>query len=433
MKSKYQRNLIYTRWRTLLVIFAGLGVAGGCTVSEVIHAETTTLNVASLQVSENLLLDIGVLNFDAGVPQNNDVEKTRIYPEVRMAEARYIPYHIKTTLQGTGFWGAVRVIPSKDVATDVFVSGSIERSDGEQVTLHMSAEDATGQHWFDKSYSMETGISSYAEYRDRTQDPYQKVYNDFANDLHAYVVGLTAQEIARIRDVSELTFFAGMAPDIYGGHVTENEDGILTVSRLPAENDPMVDRLRQIRERDRLVVDTLNEHYANFYYGIALPYEGWRKRTREQNVAYRQTRKSAVTRALLGAAVVAGSVSFDANSSNYSRYRAQRIAQSVAINRGWRTIMNALGQYRAANIHREEIKELSESFVAEAAPMVVQVQGETMRLTGTAEAQYESWRKLLREIYETETGFSEAIQVGNPARSAISDQQPQQQEQPTGL
>jgi hypothetical protein len=82
-----------------------------------------------------------------------------------------------------------------------------------------------------------------------------------------------------------------------------------------------------------------------------------------------------------------------------------------------RTIMDALRQRSAANIHREEIKELSESFVAEAAPMVVEVQGQTMRLTGTAEAQYESWRKLLREIYQTETGFADSVEVGSPARS----------------
>ncbi len=119
----------------------------------------------------------------------------------------------------------------------------------------------------------------------------------------------------------------------------------------------------------------------------------------------------------IGAAVVAGAVQFEPGSSSYSRYRAQSIAQSVAINKGFNTIMNALRQRSAANIHREEIKELSESFVAEAAPMVLQVQGETMRLTGTAEAQYESWRKLLREIYEAETGFSDSIEVGNPARS----------------
>ena len=406
--------------KRLTVLFAAvtLGFASsGCTVSEVVHAEQTRLDVASLQVSEALLLDVGILNFDPGIPEGNDPNETRIYPEVREAEARYLPYHIKTTLQGTGFWGAVRVIPSRDVATDVYVDGRIVESDGEFVTLSLKVTDAVGDFWFENEYSMQTGISSYAEYRDRSQDPYQKVFNDFANDLHAYATGLEPKEVARIREVSELKFFADMAPDAFGEHLSYDDDGIATVQRLPAENDPMVDRLRQIRERDRLVVDTLNEHYANFYYGIALPYEGWRKRTREQSVAYRQQRKSAMQRAIIGAAVIAGSMSVDTSSSSYSRYRAQRIAQTVAIDRGWRTIMDAFAQHRAAGIHREEIKELSESFVAEAAPMVVEVQGQTMRLTGTAEAQYESWRKLLKEIYRTETGFSEDVQVGDPARS----------------
>ena len=357
------------------------------------------------------------MNFAPGVPEKNNIEKTRIYPEVRMAEARYIPYHLKTTLQGTGFWGAVRVIPSQYAFTDVMLSGEIEDSDGEFVTIRVKAADAMGHEWFERSYTMQTGISSYAEYRDRSQDPYQKVFNDFANDLRAHALTLTPREITRIRQASELKFFADMAPNAYEDHLANDESGVVSIVRLPAENDPMVDRLRQIRERDRLVVDTLNEHYANFYYGIALPYEGWRQRTREQSISYRQVRRSAAMRALIGAAVIAGAVQFDPGSSSYSRYRAQSIAQSVAINKGFNTIMNALRQRSAANIHREEIKELSESFVAEAAPMVLQVQGETMRLTGTAEAQYESWRKLLREIYEAETGFSDAVEVGNPARS----------------
>ena len=400
----------------LLVVFSAF-LSTGCTVSEVIHAETTELDVASLQISEAMLLDVGIMNFATGVPEKNDIEKTRIYPEVRMVEARYIPYHLKTTLQGTGFWGAVRVIPSQYAFTDIMLSGVIENSDGEYVTIKVKAADAMGHDWFERSYTMQTGISSYADYRDRSQDPYQKVFNDFANDLRAHALTLTPKEIARIRQASELKFFADMAPNAYEDHLADNGSGEVTIVRLPAENDPMVDRMRQIRERDRLVIDTLNEHYANFYYGIALPYEGWRQRTREQSIAYRQVRRSAAMRALIGAAVVAGSVQFEPSTSSYSRYRAQSIAQSVAIQKGFNTIMNALRQRSAANIHREEIKELSESFVAEAAPMVLQVQGETMRLTGTAEAQYESWRKLLREIYEAETGFSDAIEVGNPARS----------------
>jgi hypothetical protein len=345
-----------------------------------------------------------------------------VYEEVRRAEARYLPYHIKTTLQGTGYWGAVRVIPTRDVFTDVILSGLIERSDGEYVEIRITAADASGREWFVRNYQTQTGLRSFDGGRDRTQDPYQKVFNDIANDLRTYAAALTPKEIQRIRQISEMRFFADMAPTTYGDHIATNEDGMVSLVRLPAENDPMVDRLRQIRERDRLVIDTLNEHYANFYYGVAIPYEGWRKKARENAVSIRQVKRSATMRALLGVVVVAGSVNMDTRSSSRSGARTKRIVQSVGIDRGIQTIISAWQLRQSADIYREDIKELSESFIAEAAPLTVQVEGESRRLTGTAEAQYESWRKLLKDIYQIETGFSEAIDVGVPARSApISD------------
>jgi hypothetical protein len=398
----------------------------GCTVSEVITAEKTELEVASLDIAENMLLDVGIVNFEDGLPEQNDPDETGVYPEVREAETRYLPYHLKTTLQGTGYWGAVRVIPSRYVFTDVTLSGVIEKSDGEHVTLRVTAEDAMGRHWYEKEYEMQTGITSYSESRDRTQDPYQKVFNDIANDLRSHAATLNPEDVKRIRQVSELRFFGDMAPDVYGEYLATNEDGVTTPVRLPANNDPMVDRLRQIRERDRLVIDTLNEHYANFYYGVAIPYESWRKAAREQAVSYRQVKRSAALRALLGVVVVAGSMSIDTSGSSGSSARAKQAAQYVGINRGINTIISSWQLRSSANIHRENIKELSESFGAEAAPMVVQVEGESRRLTGTAEAQYESWRKLLKEIYHVETGFSEAIDVGVPARSAQQNHAQQQ-------
>jgi hypothetical protein len=397
----------------ILVLAATFGT--GCTVSEVISPEKTELDVASLDISENLLLDVGIVNFEPGVPQRNDPVKSGIYPEVREAESRYLPYHIKTTLQGTGYWGAVRVIPNEYAFSDVLLTGRIKESDGEYVNLVVRATDSMGFEWFERSYSMQTGITSYAEYRDRTQDPYQKVFNDLANDLRAHASTLTPEQITRIRQVSELKFFNDMAPNIFGDYLALDDNDKFTVVRLPADNDPMVDRLRQIRERDRLVVDTLNEHYANFYYGIAMPYEGWRKTARQNNVAYRQTRRSAAMRALLGVVVVAGSVNMNTG-GNYSR--AKQATQYVGINRGMRTIYDALRMRSSANMYKEEIRELSESFVSEAAPLVIEVEGETRRLTGTAESQYESWRKLLKEIYEAETGFAGDISLGVPARSA---------------
>jgi hypothetical protein len=296
----------------------------------------------------------------------------------------------------------------------VTVSGSIDRSDGEYVELTIRVEDSLGREWYEREYSMQTGIMSYAEYRDRTQDPYQNVMNDIANDLHAYAASLSTDDVRRMRQVSELKFFGDMVPGVFDEYLATDNDGQVSIVRLPAENDPMVDRLRQVRERDRLVIDTLNEHYANFYYGIAMPYEGWRRTAREQSVAYRQTKRSAAMKALLGVVVVAGSMQIDTGGSNS---RAKQATQYVGINRGMSAIYEAWSIRSSANMYRENIRELSESFVAEAAPLVIQVEGESRRLTGTAESQYESWRKLLKEIYQAETGFEQDVNLGIPARS----------------
>ena len=58
-----------------------------------------------------------------------------------------------------------------------------------------------------------------------------------------------------------------------------------------------------------------------------------------------------------------------------------------------------------ATIHRDAIKELGESFASETRPLVVEVEGETHQLTGSAEEQYSKWRALLKQIYASETGL----------------------------
>ena len=406
--------------KSLFLLLVGALALAGCTVSQVITAEETPLVVAETEKAENLLLDIGLIEFEAGVASNNKPAKSGVHQDIRDAEARYLPYHLKTTLQGTGHWGAVRVLPSRSTYTDLIISGKIIKSDGEFVTLQINVEDATGRGWYKKTYSTQTGVSSFAEFRDRTRDPYQNMFNDIANDLYLFSISLTPQDIEKIQNVSELRFFADISPTMFSNHLTEDKDGQFSINRLPANNDPTIDRLRQIRERDRLVVDTLNEHYANFYYGIAIPYESWRKTSREESINYRQVKRSGLITALIGIAVVAGSAAIDTDDPNDSRSkrRTKRAVQNVGISQGIETIMAGMTRRQEANMHRESIKELSESFGSEAAPMVIEVSGQTRRLTGTAAAQYESWRKLLKEIYQVETGFPNDIEVGVPSRSA---------------
>ncbi len=402
---------------SLLVVSLCL-IGTGCTVNEVIVADETELVVADAPVDESRLLDIGIVEFAAGLEEDNNPRKTGVYEEIRLAETKYLAYHLKTTLQGTGHWGAVRVIPSREAFTDVIISGEILRSDGEFVEVAVTVEDAAGRHWYDKAYETQTGVTSYSERRDRRLDPYQKIFNDIANDLHDFAAQLPPKQLHQTRQISELKFFADMSPLAYGQHLAVDDDGITRIVRLPAENDPTVARLRQIRERDRLVVDTLNEHYANFYYGIAIPYRNWRKTTRQEAVAFREVKRSARMQALVGVVVLAGSLAVDTENSSSRRQRyVNRSLQAMGINEGINRIIGGLQRSNEAEAHIGAIAELSESFGAQAAPMVVTVEGQERRLTGTAQAQYEGWRRLLKDIYRAETGFTQQIDVGAPART----------------
>ena len=391
-------------------------ILSGCTVSEVIEAERTNLDIATLNISENFLLDIGILIFESGVSEENDPDKTGIYGEIRAAESRYFPYHLKTTLEKTRYWGSVRVIPSRDAITDVIISGEIIRSDGEYAELEISAEDITGKKWFSREYSIQTGLRSYSEGRDRTNDPYQKIFNDFSNDLRLYASDLHGSVNKKIQQTSELLFFANMVPSVYEQYFSNNE-GQIEILRLPADNDPMVVRLKGIRERDRLVIDSINEHYANYYYGIAIPYEGWRRKARENQIDIRDTKRAASIRALIGVAVTAGSINVDTSDTSRSRRNIKRATRSVGIDRGSRTIIDAWQLRESTRSYRNQIGELSESFIAEAAPMIIEVEGQSRRLTGTAESQYEGWRKILKEINLIESGETSIPELGLPSRS----------------
>ena len=164
-------------------------------------------------------------------------------------------------------------------------------------------------------------------------------------------------------------------------------------------------------------MDTLNEHYANFYYGISMPYRNWRKTARQESINYRQVKRSARLQTLVGVVVLAGSLAMDTDGSSNRSRRVKSSLQYMGISEGMNRIVGGIQRAGEANIHIDAIAELSESFGAEAAPMVVSVEGQERRLTGTATAQYEGWRRLLKEIYEAETGFSQSIEVGAPARS----------------
>ena len=81
------------------------------------------------------------------------------------------------------------------------------------------------------------------------------------------------------------------------------------------------------------------------------------------------------------------------------------IGAGLAIIGGAAVIQSGVQKGKEAKIHMEALRELGASFDAEVATLLVEVEGQTLRLEGSAEAQFSEWRRLLREIFSAETGF----------------------------
>jgi hypothetical protein len=382
----------------------------GCAASRTVEYDSVEMVRAETEVDEAALLSIGILVFDPGVDEDQQDEEDFIFPDVRRAEARYMPYHLKSTLEDAGHWGSVWVLPEPSEAVDVLVWGRVDRSDGLEVKIRIGAWDATGAEWLNKKYKTRVPEKAYSKYRDQTQDPYQNIYNSIANDLLAVRNKKSDKDLTTIRNVAELKYAAELIPFAFDKHL-EEDDGIYRIRRLPASGDPMFERMLAVREREYMVVDTLNEYYANLYYELSQPYEDWRKMSREEMIRYQELKRSARMRQLLGLAAILGAVAYEGSGGNNSAIT------STAVFGGIEGIKSGFGKSSEADLHRESLRELGSSFDAEAEPLVVEIEGQTRRLSGTAEERYKEWRQLLREIYASETGFI--------AQPGLDENQPQ--------
>ena len=75
-----------------------------------------------------------------------------------------------------------------------------------------------------------------------------------------------------------------------------------------------------------------------------------------------------------------------------------------------------------AKIHKAGLTELGESFAADAEPIVIEVEGETVELTGNAEEKFRQWREILAKLHEREVGpdLSAPAEPAKPAEPAGS-------------
>jgi hypothetical protein len=395
-----------------IVALAAATLLAGCVVQDERPMTRVAAQKATSEVPQDELLDVAVRLFDPNVPQDpKKQEDEGIFPDVRNAESRYVPVLIRDTLEDTGQWGQVRVLPRDGTGMDVYVDGRIVVSDGRELELDVVVSDSSGRVWYRKTYQGAADTRAYRDTVSKPADPFENLYNTLANDMLAARGQLSRTELVQLHEITNLRFDADLAPYAFAQYLAQDRKGNWSIARLPAADDPVLQRMERVRERDYSLMDTLNEYYSSFGESVSVPYTNWRKYSYEELEARSQAQRQALTRQILGAVAVVGGIIAGSNSNS----SAASAASTAAVIGGMYAFKSGLDQRAEIRTHTESLKQLGDSFQSEVQPMVVDVEGRTLQLKGSAEEQYAEWRMLLKQLYENETGLPAA---GGPAPAA---------------
>ena len=372
-----------------------------CATHTVKSTSYTPVIQDSQNVPEDLLLDVGVAIFDPGLDDMDDDQEELTNPQIRVAESRYAPFLVAETLQRSANWGIVRLMPNVSSPMDLYINGTILESNGESMAMRIEVKDSTGRHWYTKLYEQEISQFSYDPSQRQQNDPFQILYNNIANDLLAWKkANIEDDEILEIRMISEMLFAQRFSPEVFDDYLTQNRDGYLEIVSLPADSDPMLGRIRDIRERDIMFIDTVQDYYATYVRQMRLPYDSWREQSYYETITLREIEASARRRFIAGAATVVGGLAAATQGSNYGTVAGG----AFAVGAGAYLLRSGFDKQAEARIHMEALEELGQSLENEVAPQVINLDDRTITLSGSVEEQYEQWREIMADLYSAEVG-----------------------------
>ncbi|MBT8132397.1 MAG: hypothetical protein KJO35_09025, partial [Gammaproteobacteria bacterium] len=191
-------------------------------------------------------LNVSIVAFDPGIPTDaSSHRRLQVFPRIREVEASFLPFVLRDTLVNTEQWGAVRVVPEPDIAAELLISGTIVRSDGATLELQIRAVDATGRVWLNGAYA--ATIPGPQDNLNARQQGFQQLYDSIERDLRRARAQIDEKSLADIAEVSLLRYADQLAPAAFGAYLNTTDEGTYEILRLPAENDPMLERIERIR------------------------------------------------------------------------------------------------------------------------------------------------------------------------------------------
>jgi hypothetical protein len=392
------------------LLLLGLVVVGGAqaAVDKVTSSTLAPIQTPSEPMPPESLLDVGIPPLGDGLALTD--EDDTVFPEVRIAETIYFSNQLAKTMEKSGAWGAIRVVPNTAVVMDLYITGTILQSDGETLDLDIQVYDTSGRQWLQERHRQVVGKYTYDRRLKTLADPFQNLFTAIANSVLQVRERMTTEDAVRLRQISELRFAREFSPEAFDDYIAEGRNGILTIERLPAENDTILERIAMIRDRDYLYVDTMQDYYDVFSREMHLPYQDFRRASYDSVVKARQLRKRGNRQIIAGIAGIIGGIYGRFNSGSWMAFdgsTAAAAAGGYALKQGLETKQRAAEQ-------TERVAEMGSSLEAVIAPQVIALEDRSVTLTGTVEAQYAQWREMLHRIYEQERTLPNATAEQQP-------------------
>lgn len=351
---------------------------------------------------QGVKLDVIIPVFSPGLSDSAaEYEEEGIWPELRRAEANRFAYKLKTALDESGKFGAVRVAPNSTASGDLFAVGEIIESNGQELEFSLRVVDASGKQWLNETIDHEVGEGFYKNPRNDGKDPYDPAFDKAAQAIIEALLKQKQSELAQLQNINDLRFAASFNEQAFKEYLDTSGQQIKLVS-MPSDADPMFERVKSIQVREQLFVDNLQQNYSAFSQQMDDSYLAWQ----EASATEMQLRKEAKTKSIwkmIGGAVLIGAAVAAATSGSSNDPRFGRDLATVAGGIGGAVLISSGFKSREeAKFHQEALNELGESVNLEMAPQVMTYEEESVELKGDIDEQFRQWRAFLNRMYQLE-------------------------------
>jgi len=381
----------------------------------------TTGSLTSLSSSElkqlgsglSASLDINITEFDPGLEGDSDSWKSKgIWPELRRTESRKFAVDLKKAFDKVGTFEEVYVTPSPNYLSDITIEGKIKKSNGEVLHLDLLVKDSSNKTILKKTYRHRVKEEFFNNLRNKEKDPYAPAWNSIVEDIVNKL--LRNKNLNKVSTLTEVRYAAALNEEAFSDALikkTKNrhkpsEYELYLLGFIPAENDPLFIKAKNVRSKDLSFRSDMQTHYQSFLNQVEPDYKVWQETAFKFSKAKREAEGKAATAAVVGALFLVAAAYAGADDVYYADPSTVGLALGAAAMFDEYSSNKAEGQAAQANLNQ-----IAGSLEAQVAPKVIKFEGTSVKLEGSISQQFNQWQAYLAEYYVGQNKIKKEIEV----------------------